>query len=250
MTTDRVAVVTGGGRGIGRAAAFALARDGFAIAVLDIDAVTAADAAAQLRGTQHRAFGIEVDVASKSSFDAAVQRVVGEFGRLDVLVNNAMWVRYRPTVTLEEAEIDKMIGVGLKATIWGAQIAAAHMQRGGGGCIVNVSSPAADVGVPGAAAYSAVKGGVSALTRSLAVEFGPLGIRVNAVSPGATPTPGAMAINPDRAFAEARKNRTPLGRLADPEDIAEGIAFLASDKSRYVTGHILRVDGGISINGS
>jgi NAD(P)-dependent dehydrogenase (short-subunit alcohol dehydrogenase family) len=247
MKIDRVAIVTGGGRGIGEATAAALARDGFAVGILDIDPATAEQSAAALRAAGHAALGVEANVAVKSSFEAAVQRVVAEFGRLDVLVNNAMWVRYRPTIDVDEAEMDRMIGVGLKATLFGAQIAARHI--GSGGAIVNVASPAADMGLPGAAVYSAVKGGVAALTRSLAVEFGPLGIRVNAVSPGATPTPGAMAINPDPAFAEARRVRVPLGRLAVPADIAEAIAYLASDGARYVTGHILRVDGGISING-
>jgi NAD(P)-dependent dehydrogenase (short-subunit alcohol dehydrogenase family) len=250
MTSRQVAVVTGAGRGIGQASAIALARDGFAVVVLDIDGATAESTAADLQRSGHESLGLAADVALRPSFETAIQTVLSNYGRMDVLVNNAMWVRYRPTIDVEEGEMDRMIGVGLKATIWGAQLAATYMDHKAGGSVINLASPAAEMGVPGAAVYSAVKGGVVALTRSLAVELAPLRIRVNAVSPGATPTPGAMAINPDAAFAQARIKRTPLGRLAEPADIAEGIAFLASDRSRYITGHILKVDGGITINGS
>lgn len=249
MTQQRVAIVTGGGRGIGEATVRALARDGFAVAVLDHDADTARQSAAHVIDGGGNALAITADVSSRSSFEAAADEVARTLGGIDVIVNNAMWIRYRPTVDVPQDEMDRMIGVGLKAVIWSAQIAAQTMV-GRGGAIVNLASPAAELGVPQAAVYSAVKGGVAALTRSLAVELGPMGIRVNAVSPGATPTPGAMEIVATREHKQARQDRTALGRLAEPADIAEGVAFLASDRARYVTGHVLRVDGGISINGS
>jgi NAD(P)-dependent dehydrogenase (short-subunit alcohol dehydrogenase family) len=249
MSEQPVAIVTGGGRGIGEATCMALARDGFAVAVVDHDPETAARTADGLTAAGYSALAVTCDVASLGSLTSAVDKVIERLGRMDVLVNNAMWIRYRPTADLDEAEMDRMIGVGLKAPIYGAKIAIAKMTRPGG-AIINLASPAADMGVPGAAVYSAVKGGVAALTRSLAVELGPLGIRVNAVSPGATPTPGALEIVAGMEHRKARQDRTVIGRLAEPADIAEGVAFLASERARYVTGHILRVDGGITINGS
>lgn len=244
----RVAVVTGGGRGIGMATVAALARDGFAVVVIDHDSGTAARSAQVVRDGGGVAIAISADVSSRAEVERAAEEVMRELGRMDVLVNNAMWVRYRPTIDVQEDEMDRMIGVGLKAIFWGTQAAIRHMHRPGGS-IINLASPAAEMGIATAAIYSAVKGGVAALTRSLAVELGALGIRVNAVSPGATPTPGALEINPSADHKKARTDRTPLGRLAEPADIAEGIAFLASDRARYVTGHVLRVDGGISISG-
>lgn len=246
---QRVAIVTGGGRGIGEASAQLLARDGFAVAIFDHDPETAQHSAAAIVAGGGTAIAVAADVSSRTAYEDAARQVAEQLGGIDVIVNNAMWIRYRPTIDLQEDETDRMIGVGLKAVLWSAQIAERYMADRGG-AIVNLASPAAAMGVPQAAVYSAVKGGVAALTRSLAVELGPKKIRVNAVSPGATPTPGALEIVASMDHRRARLDRTALGRLAEPADIAEGVAFLASERARYITGHILSVDGGISINGS
>ncbi len=143
-----------------------------------------------------------------------------------------------------------MIAVGLKSIFWTAQAALIHMDPERGGIIINNTSPAAELGVPRSTVYSAIKGGVSSLTRSLAVEFGPRRIRVNAVCPGTVPTPGARQMNNnDDALYEARRQRTPLGRLGTPEDIAAAAVFLASAEASFITAAVLRIDGGVTVFG-
>ncbi|MDE3102922.1 MAG: SDR family oxidoreductase [Chloroflexota bacterium] len=240
----RVAVVTGAGRGIGRAIALRLASEGHLVAGLDRDAVTLGETLAV--ASPGRFEPLVVDVRDRAAVRQTFRSILEGHGRIDALVNNAMWIRYEPLSDVSEETIDQMIAVGLKATIWTIQAVVDAMRAQGGGSIINISSPAAIVGVPNAAIYSAVKGAVLSLTRELAVEFGEHRIRVNAVAPGSTPTPGAKAIVDERGFAY-RVARTPLGRLADPNDIAAAVSFLASDNASFVTGQLLCVDGGQTI---
>ena len=240
----RVALVTGAGRGIGRGTAERLARDGFTVIVADRSAELAATATAAVTEAGGRAEPLVVDVTDRAAVRAAIEDVVGRHGRLDAVVNNAMWVLYKPLTDFDEQEIDGMFAVGLKALFWTMQAAVEPMRAQGGGSIVNMSSPAATRGLPGTSLYSAVKGAVTALTRQASQELGPLGIRVNAVVPGAVPTEGARAVVDDEGY-EIRKKMSPLGRLGTPDDIAAGIAWLISDDSRFVTGHTLAVDGGL-----
>ncbi|WP_181780041.1 SDR family NAD(P)-dependent oxidoreductase [Pseudonocardia pini] len=241
-----VAVVTGAGRGIGRATAVRLAADGYLVVAADRDKATAEDTAAAVRAAGAAAESLELDVSDRTGVHEAFEGVRRRFGRIDAVVNNAMWIRYVPLVDVDEETVDGMLGVGLKAAIWTMQAAVPAMTAQGSGAIVNLSSPAAVRSVPGGAVYSAVKGGVSSLTLQAAGELGPLGIRVNAVLPGAVPTEGARSVV-DPSGYELRKARTPVGRLGTPEDIANAIAFLCSPDAAFVNGHVLAADGGFQV---
>jgi NAD(P)-dependent dehydrogenase (short-subunit alcohol dehydrogenase family) len=222
----RVAVVTGAGRGIGAAIAARLAADGMRVVAAD-----------RAPGTE-----LTLDVTDRD----AVLEALGALERIDVVVNCAMWIRYERIEDVVEETVDGMLAVGLKSLLWTTQAALPTMRAQGGGCIVHMASPAALHGFPTAGVYSAVKGAVAAFTRQSAVELAPDGIRVNAVVPGAVPTPGAREIVDDAGY-EYRRQRTPLGRLGTPEDIAGGVAFLASGDAGFMTGQLLVLDGGITI---
>lgn len=240
-------LITGAGRGIGRAAAQLLAASGAQVGVVDIDAGTAAAVVDEIQAGGGRAVLLAADLSDRQAFAAAAAAFAGRCGRIDAVINNAMWIRYEPIDAVEPETLDRMLAIGLKAPVWGAQAVLRHMDAARGAAIINLASPAADQGYPNTAIYAAVKGGIVALTRTLAVELGPRGIRVNAVAPGAVPTPGARAIVDDAGY-EARKAKTPLGRLCTEADIANAMAFLLSAEATFITGEILHVDGGISVS--
>ncbi len=241
-SVDRVAVVTGAARGIGAAVAARLAADGHLVEAFDLDTTwDEQDGDA----VPDRVVPRRVDVTDRAGLAAAFGRLGEAHGRLDVLVNNAMWLRYAPIMDLSDEDIDRMIAVGLTGSIACIRAAVPLLRRAGGGCIVNVSSPAAVLGFVGSSVYAATKGGVVSLTKVLAAELGPDGIRVNAVGPGATRTPGASRIVDDEGY-RARIAMTPLGRLAEPEDLAALVGFLASDAAAFVTGQFIIADGGIT----
>src|SRR3984885_10480544 len=240
----QVAFVTGAGRGIGQAMAVAFAAEGAVVGVADIDAATAGETVREIGKKAGTARAFAIDVSHRNEFLRAVDELVAEFGRLDIVANNAIVFRREPVAEIREDIIGRMMDVGLKAIFWSAQAALRHMDPERGGVIINNPSPAAELGVPRSTVYSAIKGGVSSATRSLAVELGPRRIRVNAVCPGTVPTPGARAMN-NNAIYEARRQRTPLGRLGTPEDVAAAAVFLASPEASFITSAILRVDGGI-----
>ncbi len=244
----QVAFVTGAGRGIGRAIALAFAGEGAIVGVADIDRATAQATASEIEHSSGTARAFPIDVSRRDDLLHAVDQLVSEFGRLDIVSNNAILFRREPVSEVRQDTCEKMIAVGLESLIWSAQAALRHMDPELGGVIINNTSPAAELGVAGSAVYSAIKGGVSSLTRSLAVELGSRRIRVNAVCPGTVPTPGARQMNSD-AIYEARRQRTPLGRLGTPEDIAAAAVFLASAEASFITAAVLRIDGGITISG-
>lgn len=243
--SDHVVLITGAGRGIGRAAAEKLASLGAAVGVLDIVAETAEETAASIAAHGGRALALAADVADRAAvFNAA--RIVSEtFGPLTGIVNDAMWIRYGPVEAIEEDVLDRMLAVGVKAAFWGVQALMAH-GREGHAAIVNIASPVADLGMANTASYTAVKGAIVSLTRQLAVELGPRGIRVNAVTPGAVATPGARKIVNEAGYAK-RRAQTPLGRLGEEHEIAAAIAFLIGPDAGFITGEVLHVDGGISV---
>jgi NAD(P)-dependent dehydrogenase (short-subunit alcohol dehydrogenase family) len=246
--SGQVAFVTGAGRGIGRAIALGLATEGAIVGVADIDRSTATATVSEIESNRGTARAFPIDVSRRDDVLGAVDQLVSEFGRLDIVSNNAIVFRREPVSEVREETCERMIAVGLKSLIWTAQAAVRHMDPQRGGIIINNTSPAGELGVAGSTVYSAIKGGVSSLTRSLAVELGPRRIRVNAVCPGTVPTPGARQMNSD-AIYESRRQRTPLGRLGTPEDVASAAVFLASDEASFITAAVLRIDGGITISG-
>jgi NAD(P)-dependent dehydrogenase (short-subunit alcohol dehydrogenase family) len=245
----QVAFITGGGRGIGRAIGLACASEGAVVGVADIDKPSAEATVADIGKVGGVARAFVIDASRREAVLNAADKLVSEFGRLDAVVNSAIVFRYEPVGQITEETWDRMTAVGLKSLIWGAQAADRHMVSGRGGVIINFSSPVADRGHSGTAVYSAIKGAVGALTRALAVEFGPRGIRVNAISPGAIPTPGARALVDDAGYEIRRKN-SPLGRLGTAEEIGEAAVYLASSAGSFITGEVWHVDGGATIKGS
>jgi NAD(P)-dependent dehydrogenase (short-subunit alcohol dehydrogenase family) len=239
-----VVVVTGGGQGIGRATALRLAHDGFYVVVCDRDGAKATSAVIELTADGGRGESLMLDVTERAAVQASFADIGERLGRLDGVVNCAMWIRYGPLVEVTEETVDGLLAIGLKALVWTTQAAYPLMRAQGDGCIVNMSSPAATKGVPGSAIYSAVKGAVSSITWQSAIELAPDGIRVNGVVPGAVPTEGARVVVDDAGY-ELRRRMTPLGRLGTTEDIAAAISFLLSPDAKFITGHLLAVDGGL-----
>lgn len=239
----RVALVTGGARGIGRAIAEAYAAEGAHVGILDIKGEIATETARAIEAGGGSATGYGGDVARRASFELAVEDLQRRHGRFDILVNNAIWVRYGALASITPELLERMVGSGFHSVIWGMQVAAAAMTDGGS--IVNIASVAGFLGMPQAAAYCGIKAGVMGLTRAAATELGPAGIRVNAIAPGSVPTDGAM-VNVDQQKMAQRIARTPLRRLGAVTDIAAAACFLASDDSAFMTGDVMTIDGGIT----
>ena len=235
-----VAIVTGGGSGMGRATSLRLARDGYRVVVAEIEAERAASVAAEIG---EAAIPFAVDVSQADGVEALVAAALEHFGRLDAMVANAGVPHGAPFLELDESTWERVLAVNLKGVFLCGQAAArAMVSAGRPGAIVNVASTYAEVTEGGASAYSASKGGVRMLTKSMALELGPHGIRVNAVGPGWIRT----GMNPldDPAQVAELEPTIPLGRVGLPEDVADVIAFLASEDARYISGQTLFVDGG------
>jgi NAD(P)-dependent dehydrogenase (short-subunit alcohol dehydrogenase family) len=243
---EKVILVTGAGRGLGRSAAELLAASGATVGVADIDGSTAQQAVQGIQSRGQSAHALVGDVSDRATFLKLADSFAAHCGRIDGIVNAAMWIRYDPVQDVRSDEFDHMLAVGLKAAVWSAQALLAHRDAARPAGIVNFSSPAADQGYANTSIYAAVKGAINTLTRTLAVELGPQGIRVNAVTPGAVPTPGARAVV-DEAGYELRRRKTPLGRLGREQDVANLIAFLFSSEADFINGAILHVDGGVSV---
>lgn len=240
----KVAVVTGSGSGIGHAIAQELNRHGAHIATADIDLAAASASAEELSSSGPRCLAVLVDVTQSAAAESCMNTVVGEFGRLDILVNCAGVNFLVQPDEMTDEQWRQVMAVNLDGTFFMIRAAIKHLKAAGGGKIVNISSGAGLSGVPMAAHYSAAKHGVVGLTKSLAADLGPFNIHVNAVCPGTTLTPLVKRVVSETRL-EFEVQRYPLGRLGRPEDIARAVAFLASSASDWITGVALPVDGGL-----
>jgi NAD(P)-dependent dehydrogenase (short-subunit alcohol dehydrogenase family) len=240
----KVALVTGAQQGIGRAIALAFAREGADVGVNYLDDRNAAEKVVQeVRGAGRRAVLVQADVARASGIDAMVSQVVGELGGLDVLVNNAGVYPRVPFLEMRERDWDLVLDVNLKGGFFCAQAAArAMIAAGRRGSVINMASQAIRGAVRGVH-YSASKGGVVAMTRAMALELAPHGIRVNAIAPGLTDTAQPRYGNTEDELA-VMASAVPLGHMAQPEDIARVAVFLASDDAAHMTGQTVHVNGG------
>ncbi len=242
---SRVAIVTGGAKGIGAATVELLAKQGAHVVIADVDDAAGNALAERLSSAKFA----HADVAHASDAEQLVRTVVNTFGGLDILINNAGIALAKSTIETSEVEWDRVISINLKGAWLVAKFAIPEIARRGGGAIVNVASNAGIVGFPNLAAYCAAKGGLVLLTKAMALDCAPLKIRVNAVCPGHTRTPmgdGFVAAQADpEAFVNEFINRQhPIGRMAEAEEIARTILFLASEDAAFVTGAALAVDGG------
>lgn len=245
LFAGRVALITGSGHGIGRATAVRLASLGATVGINDLKPEFVDRVVSEVAAAGGTAIGVTENVATRDGMRKAVLGLAERAGRLDVLVNNAAWVRYQPLAEITPEVMDRMVEIGFKSVIWGIQAAAEAMDPERGGSIINVASIAAFKSPARSVVYSGLKAGVLGITRAAAADLGPRHIRVNAVAPGAVPTEGTAKHR--NAELDARRiARTPLGRLGTVEEIADAICFLAGDGSRFINADVLRLDGGAS----
>jgi 2-dehydro-3-deoxy-D-gluconate 5-dehydrogenase len=247
----RVAVVTGGNRGIGRGIALGMARAGAAVAILGRDEASSAEALAELRALGLPAMAVRLDVTERAALPDAMERVERELGPVDVIVNNAGVAIVSGGVLNEtEADWDKVIATHLHATFLLSKLAAASMARRKGGKIINLASMYSYFGSGALPSYSAAKGAIVQLTKSMAIELAPHNIQVNAIAPGwiATDMTAMVRNVPEwSGFKDMILARTPAARWGEPDEVAGAAVFLASDAASFITGVTLPVDGGYSI---
>ncbi|MGH2391168.1 MAG: SDR family NAD(P)-dependent oxidoreductase [Chloroflexota bacterium] len=246
----RVALVTGGASGIGRAIAETFAREGAAVAIADLDVPRAESVASGIRAAGQSAIALGGDVSDGRVAGEMVAQTAAEFGNLHIMVNNAGIILQAPVLEMSEDQWDRVLTNNLKSCFVCSQAAARRMvTQGGGGRIINVSSIHARLSEPNASAYTAAKGGMEAFSRTLATELAPHRITVNCLAPGATYTDLTRPMYTEQV-KRALYTRIPLKEIAQPEWIAAGAVFLASDESRYMTGQVLALDGGYLMDGS
>lgn len=241
----KVVIVTGGASGIGKETAILLATKGANIAIFDVNKEALDQAESDIKALNVTCKGYVVDVSSYENVEGAVQSVVQDFGSVDVLINNAGITRDGFLTKMDIQDWNKVISINLTGTFNCAKAVAPVMMEKGHGCIINMSSVVGVYGNIGQTNYSASKAGVIGLTKTWAKEFGKKGIRVNAIAPGFIKTPMTDKV-PDKVI-EFMVGRTPLGRMGEAKEVAQAILFLASDDSSFITGHILHVDGGLTI---
>ena len=244
---DKVAIVTGGGRGIGRDIALAYAREGAHVVVNDIDPATAQSTAKDAAALGSKSVAVVSDVAKPVDIARLVGTTIKNYDRIDILVNNAMKIVPGKLEQLPEDAWDTTMNIGLKGAFLVSQAAARHMISQRSGAIVNIASIAALFPYNFAGAYSVVKAGLIMLTKLQAMEWAPYGIRANAITPGYIRTPGTEAMYADPDIYEGRRKGVPMGRVGSGDDIAGPAVFLASEDARYTTGSVVGADGGPAV---
>jgi 2-hydroxycyclohexanecarboxyl-CoA dehydrogenase len=243
---DKIAIVTGAAQGIGRAIADKLAAEGATVVVTDLDEAAAQAAAAAIGAG---AVGLAADVTDRAAVEAMVRSVHERFGRIDVLVNNAGWDKAAPFVESDPDDWDRVIRINLYGVLNTCRAVLPIMAAQGSGAVVNIGSDAGRVGSSGEAVYSAAKGGVIAFTKSAAREMARSQVRVNCVCPGPTDTPLFASMGGDNPrLREALIKAIPFRRLAQPSDLANAVAFYASDEASFITGQTISVSGGLTMS--
>jgi NAD(P)-dependent dehydrogenase (short-subunit alcohol dehydrogenase family) len=249
---DKISIITGAASGIGKATALVFAREGAKVMCADINAEGAEAVARQIADTGGEAESIKVDVAVEAEVKEMISQTVARWGRLDVLYNNAGIGWGMPVTQVSEEDWDRLMDINLKGVFFGCKHAIPEMLKNGGGAIVSTASDAGLIGTAMLSPYCASKGGVVLFTKSLAVEWGAMGIRVNCVCPGVIRTPildpflataQAAGASAEEVWARMAKAH-PVGRVGEPEEVGRAVAFLASDEASFITGVALPVDGG------
>ena len=244
---DKIAIITGRGRGIGRASARLFAQEGATVVVSDIDGASAEETTKQVLGAGGRAICHPTDVTSSSEVNALVDRAMSDFGRLDIMFNNAGGALPEVTDEVSDEKYREVIGLNLDGVFFGTRAALRVMVPQGSGCILTTTSGAGLGAVSGLASYGMAKAGIINLAKSVAAEYGRHGIRANVVSPGPIASEGFLAyLNSVEGMKQKMEEGVPVQRLGQPEDIAHAALFLASDEASYISGVVVPVDGGIS----
>jgi 2-hydroxycyclohexanecarboxyl-CoA dehydrogenase len=247
----KTALVTGGGRGIGRAIALGLAQEGAQVAVLDILADNAAAVAREIEATGVKALALPADLTKRAQVDRAVADTLAQFGQIDILVNNAGWDRMEMFLDSEEETWDKIIAINFKGMLYVCKAALPSMVARGQGKVISIASDAGRAGSTGEAVYAGTKGAIIAFSKTLAREMARHKITVNVVCPGLTETPLLQGIREQspktEKVIEAVTRAIPLGRVGQPEDIAGAVVYLASPAADFVTGQTLSVSGGLTM---
>ena len=244
---NKVAIITGARRGMGRTHALTLAKAGAKVVVSDISQEDCEKVVEEIKKDGGQAIAIKCDVSQKSEVEKMIKETIKKWGRVDILVNNAGICQFKPFLELSEEEWDRTINVNLKGYFLCAQATAKEMVKQKSGVIINIASIAmgqVGVGFPTLAHYCASKGGIVAMTQTLALELAPYNIRVNAVAPGMIDTPMIEPITSDKKTREATEAQVPLKRAGQPQEVSNLVLFLASDGSSYMTGSVVVVDGG------
>lgn len=244
---NKVALVTGGRGGMGRTHALALASQGAKVVVTDVDADDCAPVVLEIQSKGGEAVCFKMDVSNRSEVESVFDEVVKQFGQLDILINNAGIYLPKPALEITDEDWDKMINVNLKGQFLCAQKAAKEMMKNKWGRIINIASVASGqvgVGISGGAHYTASKGGIIGLTETLAIEWAPFGINVNAIGPGAIDTPMVQSAEMSKEAMDAMIGRIPLKKIGKPEEVSSMVVFLASEEASYITGATFYVDGG------
>jgi len=241
--SGKVALVTGGAQGIGKAIALLLANNGADVAISDINLEKAQETANEIQALGKRSIALKANVADFKEVEQMVETIVGQLGRIDILVNNAGITRDRLILRMTEEDWDAVLDVNLKGTFNCTKAAIRYMSKQKSGKIVSIASVTGEMGNAGQANYGASKAGVIGFTKTIAREFATRGINVNAIAPGYIQTAMTEAV-PDKA-KEMLKQMIPMERLGQPEDVAQAVLFFVSERSSYITGQVLNVNGGI-----